>query len=217
MHCYCQIVPKDVLERFAGDKSLSAELRKRLSETALVSDEFRKLRVQAGALTTAAQVIGAQLLELAASPEVAVYDCRHTQTLPGILVGTPETSPDSTAQRAFNETMRVGEFYKAIFDRNSIYNAGMTMLSSIHFGVKFNNAQWTGAQMLYGDGDDALFVDFTNGNDVIGHELTHGVTQNTLQLSYVDDAGGLNESLSDCFGSMFRQWKQSKTSIVPIG
>ena len=83
----------------------------------------------------------------------------------------------------------------------------MTMMSSIHYGLKFNNAMWNGSQMLYGDGDGSLFVDFTNGNDVIGHELTHGVTQHSLQLAYAGDAGGLNESMSDCFGSMFRQWE----------
>src|SRR5262249_22858162 len=51
-------------------------------------------------------------------------------------------------------------------------------------------------------------------NDVIAHELTHGVTQHTLALAYSGDAGGLNESMSDCFGSMFRQWeaKQNVTA-----
>jgi Zn-dependent metalloprotease len=73
--------------------------------------------------------------------------------------------------------------------------------------VKYNNAMWNGTQMVYGDGDGTIFVDFTAGADVIGHELTHGVTQYTLQLDYTDDAGGLNESLSDCFGAMFRQWE----------
>jgi len=88
----------------------------------------------------------------------------------------------------------------------------MTMMSSIHYDVNFNNAMWNGSQMLYGDGDGQLFVDFTNGNDVIGHELTHGVTQHGLQLTYADDAGGLNESISDCFGSMFRQWEANQAS-----
>ena len=210
MHCNCQIVPKDVIDRLAGDKQLSAELRKALSHTALVSDEIRKLRVQAGALTNAVQVIGAHVVELAASPNVTVYDCKSTQNLPGAPVAAPDKSPDPTAKRAFGETKRVAEFYKTIFDRNSIDNAGMTMMSSIHYGVKFNNALWAGSQMVYGDGDGEIFVDFTNGNDVIGHELTHGVTQHTLQLAYNDDAGGLNESLSDCFGSMFRQWEASQ-------
>lgn len=87
------------------------------------------------------------------------------------------------------------------------------MLSSIHYGSNYSNAMWNGSQMLYGDGDGAIFTDFTNGNDVIGHELTHGVTQHSLQLNYSGDAGGLNESISDCFGSMFRQWEKGEDAI----
>ena len=97
-----------------------------------------------------------------------------------------------------------------VFGRNSIDNAGMTLMSSVHFGVRYNNAFWNGSQMIYGDGDASIFVDFTMGNDVIGHELTHGVTQHTLQLAYANEAGGLNESMSDCFGSMFRQWEANQ-------
>ena len=207
MNCNCQIIPKDVLVRFANDRRLSAELRKASYHTALVSDGLRDLRIQAGLITSAVQAIGAHFVELAASPSVTVFDCKHTQNLPGIPVASPEDSTDPTAKRTFDQTTRVAEFYKKIFDRNSIDSAGMTMMSSIHYGESYNNAMWNGSQMLYGDGDDALFIDFTNGSDVIGHELTHGVTQHTLQLSYVDDAGGLNESASDCFGSMFRQWE----------
>jgi Zn-dependent metalloprotease len=65
--------------------------------------------------------------------------------------------------------------------------------------------------MTYGDGDNHVFVDFTHGDDVIGHELTHGVTQHSLGLSYSGEAGGLNESISDVFGSMFRQWEKGQT------
>ena len=61
--------------------------------------------------------------------------------------------------------------------------------------------------MAYGDGDGSIFVDFSKSNDVIGHEMTHGVTQYSLHLNYTNEAGGLGESLSDCFGSMFRQWE----------
>jgi Zn-dependent metalloprotease len=83
-------------------------------------------------------------------------------------------------------------------------------MSSIHYGVKYNNAFWNGSQMTYGDGDGAVFIDFTRGNDVMAHELTHGVTQYTLGLVYANEAGGLNESMSDVFGSMFRQWEASQ-------
>jgi Zn-dependent metalloprotease len=203
----CCIVPKDVLERFAGDKKLSAELRKAAADSARVTDLLRTLRQQHGELTSVARAMGSHLVEIAASPKVTVYDCKHTQNLPGTPVPNPGKSKDNTAKRAFVETTSVAKFYKAVFKRNSIDDAGMTMMSSIHFGQNYNNAMWNGTQMVYGDGDGKLFTDFTGGNDVIGHELTHGVTQHTLQLSYSDDAGGLNESVSDCFGSMFRQWE----------
>jgi Zn-dependent metalloprotease len=144
---------------------------------------------------------------LARTPEITVYDCKHHQTLPGALVAKPGTAKDATAKRTFKETTAVAEFYRTVFKRNSVDDAGMTLLSSVHYDVDYDNAMWNGTQMVYGDGDNALFVDFTKGNDVIGHELTHGVTQHSLQLGYSGDAGGLNESLSDCFGSMFRQWQ----------
>ena len=65
--------------------------------------------------------------------------------------------------------------------------------------------------MLYGDGDGNIFVDFTKSNDVIGHELTHGITQYTSGFAYKNQAGGLNESMSDVFGSMYRQWSANQT------
>lgn len=207
MSCTCFIIPKDVFEKLAKDPDLSDELRKINAHTARISEELRKLRSQALALTSATMSVGAPLAALAPSPAITVYDCKHHQTLPGIPVPNPGSSTDPTATRTFKETTAVADFYKQVFNRNSIDGVGMTMMSSIHYGVNYNNAMWNGSQMVYGDGDDRVFIDFTNGNDVIGHELTHGVTQHSLQLVYHDDAGGLNESLSDCFGSMFRQWE----------
>lgn len=203
----CFIVPREVLTRLALDKELLAEVRKGLLDTAQISHEIRGLRSQAAKLTSVAVAHSGALIELAPSPIVTVYDCKHTQSTPGTPMPIPGNSSDPTAKRAFNETTSVAKFYKDLFNRNSIDNQGMTMMSSIHFGSNYNNAMWNGLQMIYGDGDGGIFIDFTNGSDVIGHELTHGVTQYSLQLDYSDEAGGLNESMSDCFGSMFRQWE----------
>ncbi len=210
MSCTCFIIPKDTLEKLSKDPDLSDELRKAFEHTARVSTELRKLRNQAVALTRATSLLGEFPTELSPFPEVTVYDCKHHQTLPGKAVPNPGSSVDPTASHAFKETTAVANFYKQVFGRNSIDGAGMTMMSSIHYGVKYNNAMWNGSQMIYGDGDKQIFIDFTTANDVIGHELTHGVTQYTLQLDYSDDAGGLNESISDCFGSMFRQWQANQ-------
>jgi Zn-dependent metalloprotease len=208
--CTCFIVPRDVLTRISQDPRLPPEIRRAAANTVRIAHELRLLRIQALRLTSLSTAIAAPVGELAAAPTVTVYDCQHSQTLPGAPVGNPGGSGEATAKRAFDETSRVADFYKDVFNRNSIDNAGMTMMSSVHYGNRFNNAMWNGSQMVYGDGDSSIFVDFTLGNDVIGHELTHGVTQHSLQLNYSDDAGGLNESMSDCFGSMFRQWQANQ-------
>ena len=212
MKCTCFIIPQDVLKKLAEDSKLSDEVRKASLDTGNISIELRKLRKQAGKLTNAVALVQpSEMLALAVAPAVTVFNCQQTQTLPGTAVPNPAASADATVKRTFVETSAVADFFKQVFNRNSIDNAGMTMMSSVHYGNKFNNAMWNGSQMIYGDGDQAIFVDFTRGNDVIGHELTHGVTQHSLQLAYSGDAGGLNESMSDCFGSMFRQWRANQT------
>lgn len=207
MSCTCFIIPPDVLKKLASDRKMSDKVRAAARNTAKVSAQMRLLREQSLALTVAAGAAARPMRALAKAPAITVYDCRHHQTLPGALVAKPGTAKDATAKRAFKETTAVAAFYRTVFKRNSVDAAGMTLLSSVHYGVDYDNAMWNGTQMVYGDGDNALFIDFTSGNDVIGHELTHGVTQHSLQLGYSGDAGGLNESLSDCFGSMFRQWQ----------
>ncbi|WP_207906840.1 M4 family metallopeptidase [Luteibacter rhizovicinus] len=148
---------------------------------------------------------------VAATPSVTVFDCANGTSLPGAPVLSPGSSADASAKRAFVQTTAVADFYKSVFGRNSVDGLGMTLQSSVHFGVKYANAFWNGTQMVYGDGDGNIFLDFTKSNDVICHELTHGVTQFSSHLSYTDEAGGLNESVSDVFGSMFRQWSGTQT------
>jgi len=212
MQCGCFIVPTKVLVRFSKDKSLSAAQRKSFADAAKFEVEWRTARNAQARLSSAARaMLTAAAVAAAAPPMVTVYDCGHSTALPGNPVPNPGASNDPTSMRAFVETSAVADFYQALFSRNSVDNAGMTLMSSVHFGVNYNNAFWNGQQMTYGDGDGQIFVDFTNGNDVIGHELTHGVTQFTAELSFQDEAGGLNESISDVFGSMFRQWQAQQT------
>jgi Zn-dependent metalloprotease len=81
----------------------------------------------------------------------------------------------------------------------------MKLDSTVHYGEEYNNAFWNGTQMVYGDGDGDIFQRFTKSIDVIGHELTHGVTQYEAALEYEGQAGALNESFSDIFGSLVKQ------------
>lgn len=211
MRCLCQIVPPHVLDRLRRDESLSAEAREAMANTLRLDEAIRRIREEATELSRVALSI-APPVAVAPSPQLTVFNCHHSQVLPGAHVNNPGGSSDVTARTAFNETTQVAAFYQQLFHRNSVDGAGMTLISSIHYGRAYNNAFWNGSQMTYGDGDGQIFVDFTRGEDVIGHELTHGVTQHSLQLTYVDQPGGLNESISDCFGSMFKQWRKGQTS-----
>src|SRR5947208_915089 len=78
--------------------------------------------------------------------------------------------------------------------------------------VRFDNAMWNGRQMVYGDGDGRLFRRFTASLDVIGHELTHGVTQYAAALGYSSQAGALNEHISDAFGIMVKQFTLNQSA-----
>jgi Zn-dependent metalloprotease len=66
--------------------------------------------------------------------------------------------------------------------------------------------------MIFGDGDGEIFNRFTIALDVIGHELAHGVTEDESQLAYLFQPGALNESLSDVFGSLVRQYALGQTA-----
>ncbi|MBE5322283.1 M4 family metallopeptidase [Pedobacter sp. MR2016-19] len=210
--CTCFIIPEKVLKKFSHDKDLSDQERKFFADAAKFESEWRKGRDMRTELALTAQKIlpsGLQGLPLL-PPTITLFDCQQHNTLPGVAISSPQTSADPTCTRAFNYTTAVANFYQTVFGRHSIDDAGMAMISSIHYSVNYNNAFWNGGQMTYGDGDGNIFIDFTKGNDVIAHELTHGVTQYTLGLNYANESGGLNESISDVFGTMFRQWEANQ-------
>ncbi|MCK5469166.1 MAG: M4 family metallopeptidase, partial [Cyclobacteriaceae bacterium] len=102
--------------------------------------------------------------------------------------------------------------------RNSIDNNGMQLISIVHYLQGYDNAFWNGERMVYGDGDedlpesDRLFNRFTVAIDIIGHELTHGVTQFEANLVYRNQPGALNESFSDVFGSLVKQRVNNQTA-----
>jgi Zn-dependent metalloprotease len=207
MTCGCQIIPPKLIDRLARDRRFDAATRRAFVDTGRVEALWRGLRgVQSAASQAQRDLLAAQAASRA-KPAISVYDCERGRSLPGKPIRNPGRSSDGTARRTFVETTAVAKFYQSCFGRNSVDDEGMTLLSSIHYGSRYNNAFWDGRQMTYGDGDGQIFLDFTLSTDVIAHELTHGVTQFSARLEYEDQPGALNESVSDVFGSMFRQWR----------
>lgn len=137
----------------------------------------------------------------------SIYTANDTTTLPGRLVrgeGKP-ASGDAAVDEAYNGLGATFDLYYKVYGRNSIDDAGLPLLGTVHYDRDYDNAFWNGSQMVFGDGDGQYFNRFTISVDVIGHELTHGITANTANLDYQDQAGALNESVSDVFGSLVKQ------------
>jgi bacillolysin len=98
-------------------------------------------------------------------------------------------------------TAVVDDFYADVFGRNSVDDQGLPLISTVHFANRYCNAFWNGVQMTYGDGDGTSCLPLSGGLDVVGHELTHGVTEFTSNLIYENQSGALNESFSDMMGN----------------
>lgn len=136
-----------------------------------------------------------------------VFDARGREMLPGSLIRSEGDPPsgDPAVDEAFSGEGLTYFFYRDEYGRNSIDDRGLAMDATVHYGVRFNNAFWTGHRMVYGDGDGAPFTRFTKDLDIIAHELSHGVIQYEANLDYEFQPGALHESFADVLGSMVKQ------------
>lgn len=150
----------------------------------------------------------------------AVYSADYSENLPGRLVrqeGDPPVN-DAAVNEAYEGAGLTYDLFRDVYGRNSIDGNGMHLNSTVHYGQGYDNAFWNGQQMVYGDGDEdlppeeRLFNRFTIALDVIGHELTHGVTQHEANLAYFGQPGALNESFSDVFGTLVKQRALGQTA-----
>lgn len=152
--------------------------------------------------------------------ERIVYDAKNGSSLPGTIVRKEGDAPsaDVGVNEAYDGSGYTYDLYNDIYKRNSIDGSGMRIDSTVHYQKGYDNAFWNGEQMVYGDGDEdlpeseRLFNRFTIALDVIGHELTHGVTQFEAKLTYFQQPGALNESMSDVFGSLVKQYHLQQTA-----
>ncbi len=103
------------------------------------------------------------------------------------------------------------DYYSSVLGRAGIKNDGQGARSRVHYGNNYSNAFWDGTQMTYGDGagNRAPLVEL----DVAGHEMSHGVTENTANLNYSGDAGGLNEATSDIFGTAVEFYANNASDV----
>lgn len=150
-----------------------------------------------------------------------VYNAANGLTLPGLILRREGEPPvrDVAANEAFDGCGDTWDLFHDIYDRNSVDGRGLKLESTVHYQESYDNAFWDGRQMVYGDGDedmdpeDRIFNRFTRSVEIIAHELTHGVSQNEANLTYWQDTGALNESFSDVFGILVKQYKYKHTVL----
>jgi vibriolysin len=156
------------------------------------------------------------------------YDCQQGTICNVLSSNSPKAiaTGDLAVDSAHNFALATWEYYNTTHGRDSIDGNGMTLKSRVHYGQNYNNAFWNGVQMTYGDGDGVYFAPLSQDADVVGHELTHGITERTSGLIYAGESGGkfdckivrvaqtiltlyflldssaLNEAWSDIFGAM---------------
>ncbi len=207
---YC-VIPPYMLEKIAenGTPQQRTWAERTLITTAALRDHRQ---------TVAAKEVPSEEAVPMAPPQGkqrSVYTANNVSTLPGELVrseGGP-ASGDPAVDEAYDGAGETYDLFWNSYQRDSIDNNGMSLISTVHFQRSYDNAFWNGSQMVYGDGDEdlppaqRLFNRFTIAVDIIGHELTHGVTQYEANLVYSFQPGALNEHMSDVFGSLVKQQK----------
>jgi Zn-dependent metalloprotease len=201
----CTIVPPHILERIA-ERAHDSELRDIARRSAALSSAQRIERRLAAVRPSAATEDFV--------PKRTINDANHIEELPGATVRAEGATPtgDTSVDQAYDWLGVTFDFYEAAYRRDSIDGAGLPLISTVHYGRNYDNAFWNGEQMVYGDGDGTLFTAFTGPLEVTGHELTHGVTQHTADLTYAGQSGALNESISDVFGSLIKQYHLGQTA-----
>lgn len=99
------------------------------------------------------------------------------------------------------------DYFWQKFNRNSIDNNGFKLRGYIHYGNNYVNAYWNGQVMTFGDGNSSISP--LVALDIVGHEITHGLTSHTADLDYQDESGAMNEAYSDIFGTAIEHFGKS--------
>jgi Thermolysin metallopeptidase, alpha-helical domain/Thermolysin metallopeptidase, catalytic domain/Emfourin len=195
----CQFIPPYLLEKIASSHPDPGASRSS-AHTLRVDASLRVAR--ATAPSSERPVAGAT-----AGRSFSVHSARNGTDLPGDLVRSPgdPASGDAAVDEAYVGVQGSLALFSEVYGRDSYDDRGAEVVATVHYDQDYDNAFWDGTQLVFGDGDGSVFGRFTKPVDVLGHELSHAVTQFTANLTYQGQSGALNESVSDVFGSCLKQ------------
>jgi hypothetical protein len=137
-----------------------------------------------------------------------VYDAHNMESLPGEVAraeGHPPTG-DVAVDETYDALGATYDFFWNVFGRDSIDGKGLPLEATVHYGSAYDNAFWTGKQMILGDGDGKLFNRFTAASDVIAKEFAMGMAQSEARLVYWQQSGAILQSFAVVFASLVKQY-----------
>jgi Zn-dependent metalloprotease len=182
------------------------------------------------ALSTNTVSAGYELRDVSRSMSFATYNLNHGTSGTGTIFtdadntwgsGENYTAGGSTTS-ANGQTAGVDahfgtavtfDYYRNVHGRNGIDNAGTATYNRVHYSSNYDNAFWSDTCfcMTYGDGSSLKVL---TSLDVAGHEMSHGVTSRTANLTYSGESGGLNEAFSDIHGTMVEFYARGGSGAV---
>lgn len=205
----CSIIPTELLLKIYREKG--RETDSLLHRDIIKSEKLRAKREVIGSLSAMFPLAGDK-------EDKNVYDAHNSDDeRTSTLVRKEGDSPvgDNVVNEIYDALGATYDLYLNVYNRKSIDANNMPLNAYAHWLFHYNNAFWDGRAMYYGDGDQSLFKSFTSAPDIAGHELTHGVTQYESGLEYWCDKdhspGAINESISDVFGSLVKQYIKKQT------
>jgi len=200
----CEFIPPYLLRHLLDDPALGAAA----AQTLAIDARFRARREVPIPAPHPTGAVGA------GAPLRVIHSAANSEDLPGQPVrsdGEPSRG-DPAVDEAFESSAQVLALFAEKFERRSVDGEGTTLSVTVHYGENYDNAFWDGRQLVFGDGDADVFDRFTKPMDVMAHEFTHGVTQYSAGLGYSGQSGALNESVSDVFASIAKQWVANQTA-----
>ncbi len=148
-----------------------------------------------------------QFSQLATALSRQVYDA-NSGPPPGTLARSEGDGPTGNTEVDFAYDLMGAayNYFLNTFGRDSYNGAGAPLISSVN-AFDFPGpvagltefpvcASWTGTTMTFCPG-------FVAADDIVGHEITHGIIEHEANLYYLGQSGALNESFADIFGETF--------------
>jgi Zn-dependent metalloprotease len=206
----CYIIPPDLLKELMAE--VEEEEKNIALKTLLIDTRMRERRSIIGSMSA--------MFPVAGEKDICIHDAHNTRDVRtstrARCIGDKESN-DKAVNEAYDGFDATYDLYKTVYGRKSIDDNNFPLKGYVHWGLNYVNAFWDGVKMCFGDGNPGLGIKgFTSSIDVMSHELTHGVTQYEAALEYWCDRdhqpGAVNESVSDVFGSLVKQYVSKQTA-----